>query len=72
MRVFQVSSQILIAYVKFGTTKARGVHSLLYFAYMCVQYLFIGGLFILQKGSSGDGILHVKSMKILHVMVFYM
>jgi hypothetical protein len=27
----------------------RGVHSLLYFAYMCVWDLFIGGLFTLQK-----------------------
>ena len=29
--------------------KAWGVHSLLYFAYMCVQDLFFGGLFTLQK-----------------------
>ena len=35
--------------------------------------LFIGGgLFTLQKKLEGDGILHVKSLKILHVMVFYM
>jgi hypothetical protein len=27
----------------------RGVHSLLYFAYMCVRDLFIGGFFTLQK-----------------------
>ena len=27
----------------------RGVHSLLYFAYMCILDLFIGGLFTLQK-----------------------
>ena len=31
-----------------------------------------GGLFTLQKRLEGDGILHVKSLKILYVMVFYM
>ena len=32
----------------------------------------LGGLFTLQKGSYDDGILHVKSLKIIYVMVFYM
>ena len=50
----------------------RGVHSLLNFAYTCVWDLFIGGLFTLQKGLQGDGILHVKSLKILYVMVLCM
>jgi hypothetical protein len=32
----------------------------------------LGGLFTLQKRLQGDGILHVKGLKILYVMVFYM
>jgi hypothetical protein len=55
-----------------GIDKSRGDHSLLYFAYTCVRDLFIGGLFTLQKRLQGDGILHVKSLKIYYVMVFYM
>jgi hypothetical protein len=53
--------------------EARGDHSLLYFAYTCVRDLiFIRGLFTLQKILQGDGILHVKILKILYVMVLYM
>jgi hypothetical protein len=32
----------------------------------------LGGLFTLQKKLQGDGFLHVKILKILYVMVFYM
>ena len=32
----------------------------------------LGGLFTLQKWLQGDDILHVKSLKIFYVMVFYM
>jgi hypothetical protein len=32
----------------------------------------LGGLFTLHKRLQGDGILHVKNLKILYVMVFYM
>ena len=34
--------------------------------------IYWGVLFTLQKILQGDGILHVKSMKMLYVMVFYM
>jgi hypothetical protein len=34
--------------------------------------IYWGGLFTSQKRNQGDGILHVKSMNILYVMVFYM
>ena len=46
---------------------ARGVHSLLYFAYTCVRDLFIGGLFYLAKKIIRYGIFQNKG-----VMVFYM
>jgi hypothetical protein len=49
---------------------ARGVHSLLYFAYTCVQNLFIGGLFILQKRLEGDGILHVNMFHYFKIPYF--
>ena len=36
-------------FVTFNAFSARGVHSLLYFAYMCVRDLFIGGGIYLAK-----------------------
>jgi hypothetical protein len=50
----------------------RGVHSFLYFAYTCVRDLFIGGGYLPCKKNykAPDGIVHVKSLKILYVMVF--
>ena len=43
-----------------------GGHSLLYFAYMCAQELFIGELFTLQTNIINNGILEVNACIQLH------
>ena len=50
----------------------QGVHSSYILHTRAFGTYLLGRLFTLQKGLQGDGILHVKSLKILYVMIFYM